>query len=168
MTNDHKLDNLKTPEICSLTVLSRRSTESKAPTWPLSSSRPQDGRHALSLPTLGGSGNPLTCVSTTPPPSSAPPQATSGVPGPLSSACLPGVIGFRAYPENRGWSPYLKIPNLFIVIKTHFPHKIWKLQQFQDVWTCLFGGHHSIHCQCQNKEVKIIDRNDGFACDKHY
>ena len=30
-TNDHKLDTLKTPEICSLTALSTRSAESKCP-----------------------------------------------------------------------------------------------------------------------------------------
>ena len=98
-----------------------------------------------------------------------PRQSTSSVAGPLSSSvCLLCVIGFRAYLENRGWSPSLNILNLFIAVKTHFPNKIWKLQQFQDMRTCLFRGHHSIHYQCQNKEVKIIDRNDVFVCDKNY
>lgn len=65
--------------------------------------------------------------------------------------CVSLVIGFRAYLENGGWPPYLKILNLIIVVKTHFPNKIWKLHKFQDVWTYLSGGHHSTQYKWQDK-----------------
>ena len=247
MTNDHKLDTLKTPEICSLTALSMRSAESKVPTWPLSSSRHEDRQHALSLPTLGATGAPWREY---PSPFLHRPPSTVHLQCRRDSFFLFLLLSvFSMSLENGGWSS-LNILNLFIAVKTHFPNKIWKLQQFQDMRTCLFRGHHSIHYQrqnaaaaaakslqscptlcdpidgsppgspcpwdspgkntgvgchfllqcmkvksesevaqscptlrdpmdcslpgssihgiCQNKEVKIIDRNDVFLCDKHY